>query len=164
MYWIGATLLLIAIVFPAFAQEDITLHKSCPYCGMDREKFAHSRVYIEFADGSTAGICSLHCAAIEMALNIDKTPKTIWVGDYATRKLVDIEKAYFVLDVSKPGVMTGRAKWAFANRADAENYIRMNGGVVTSHEEIMKASYEDLYQDTKTIRERRKMKRAGVKR
>ena len=64
------------------ANEDIKKHSSCKYCGMDREKFAHSRMLIEYDDGTQVGTCSLHCTAIDLALNLDKTPKLLWVGDY----------------------------------------------------------------------------------
>ena len=97
----------------SYAQEDITAHPSCPYCGMDRQKFGHSRVFIEFDDGSTLGTCSIHCAAIDLAVNIDKTPVTIQVGDYDTKQLIDAETAFWIIGGNKMGVMTTRAKWAF---------------------------------------------------
>lgn len=143
----------------AFAQDDIKKHPSCKYCGMDREKFAHSRIYIEYDDGTTEGTCSVHCAAIDLALNIDKTPKAIWVGDYNTKKLIDAEKAFWVIGGSKTGVMTKRAKWAFGKKEDAEKFISENGGNLAVFDEALKSAYEDMYQDTKMIREKRKMKR-----
>ena len=57
------------------------------------------------------------------------------------------------------GVMTKQAKWAFENKADADKFIEDNGGAIASFDNAMKASYEDMYQDTKMIREKRKMKR-----
>ncbi len=58
--------------------EDVTKHPECPYCGMDREKFAYSRVYVEYDDGSNAGTCSFAlCGDGPMALKIDKTPKSL---------------------------------------------------------------------------------------
>ena len=54
--------------------NDIVKAPSCPLCGMDRNKFNFSRVFIVYDDGSTFGGCSLHCAAIDMAVNIDKGP------------------------------------------------------------------------------------------
>ncbi len=143
----------------AFAQDDIKKHPSCKYCGMDREKFAHSRIYIEYDDGTTEGTCSVHCAAIDLALNIDKTPKAIWVGDYNTKKLIDAEKAFWVIGGSKTGVMTKRAKWAFGKKEDAEKLISENGGNLAVFDEALKSAYEDMYQDTKMIREKRKMKK-----
>jgi len=146
-----------------FAQEDIKAHPSCKYCGMDREKFAHSRVLIEYDDGSSLGTCSIHCAAVDLALHIDKTPKIIWVGDYGTKALVDVEKAAWVMGGNKMGVMTKRAKWAFAKKEDAEKFKAENGGEVASYDQVIKAAYEDMYQDTKMIRERRKMRRMEKK-
>jgi nitrous oxide reductase accessory protein NosL len=149
--------LFVLTVTYAYAQEDIQKHKSCPFCGMDREKFAHSRVLIEYDDGTTFGACSIHCAAVELAINIDKTPRMIQVGDYNTKKLIDAEKASWVIGGSKMGVMTKRAKWAFEKKDDAEAFIKENGGALAAFDEVMKAAYEDMYTDTKMIREKRKM-------
>ena len=139
------------------AQDDVAKQAACKYCGMDRKAFAHSRMLVTYEDGSTMGTCSLHCTAIELALIIDKTPKTIEVGDYKTKKLIDAEKAFWVIGGSKPGVMTKRAKWAFESKADAEAFIKENGGKLATFDEAMKAAYEDMYADTKMIREKRKM-------
>ncbi len=55
------------------------------------------------------------------------------------------------------GVMTKRAKWAFENKADAEKFIKENGGTPATFDDAMEAAYEDMYADTKMIREKRKM-------
>jgi len=143
----------------AQAQEDVQKHPSCKYCGMDREKFGHSRILIEYDGASGVGTCSIHCAAIDLAINIDKTPKAIQVGDYNSKALIDAAKASWVIGGSKMGVMTKRAKWAFENGQDAEKFIKENGGRIATFDEAMKAAYEDMYGDTKMIRERRKMRK-----
>jgi hypothetical protein len=145
------------------AQEDVKKHPACKYCGMDREKFAHSRFYVENEDGSSQGTCSIHCAAIDFALNIDKAPKTMQVGEYNTKALIDAERAFWVLGGNKPGVMTKRAKWAFATKEGAEKFMAENGGSPATFEQSFKASYEDMYADTKMIQERRKMRRMQEK-
>jgi copper chaperone NosL len=147
----------------SWAQEDVSKHPNCTYCGMDRAKFAHSRVLIEYDDGSTFGACSLHCAAIDMAVNIDKAPKAIYVGDYGNKKLIDAEKAIWVIGGDQMGIMTKRAKWAFENQADADSFTKGHGGELATFEQAIKASYEDMYQDTRMIREKRKMKRMKQK-
>jgi nitrous oxide reductase accessory protein NosL len=114
---------------------------------------------VVYDDGTEVGVCSLHCAAIDLAINIDKTPKTIYVGDFNAKKLIDAEKALWVIGGNKPGVMTKRAKWAFEEKADAEAYIQKEGGIIANFDQAISASYEDIYADTKMIRERRKMKR-----
>ena len=155
---LGMALFFLSAMF-AFveAQEDVQKHSSCKYCGMDRQKFAHSRIFIEYDDASSVGTCSIHCAAVDLALNIDKTPKIIQVGDYNTKNLLDAEKAFWVMGGSKMGVMTKRAKWAFDKKEDAEKFIKENGGENATFDVAMKAAYEDMYADTKMIRERRKM-------
>jgi copper chaperone NosL len=140
-----------------FAQEDTHKHKSCTYCGMDRQQFAHSRMLIMYEDGTEVGLCSLHCAAIELSLKLDKTPKTILVGDYGAKNLIDAEKATWVIGGSKPGVMTKAAKWAFEKKGDAEAFVSGNGGTIASFDQAIKAAYEDMYADTKMIRDKRKM-------
>jgi copper chaperone NosL len=131
--------------------------EACPLCGMEKEKFGHTWMVVEYDDGKKAGFCSIHCAAVDLATNIDKTPVKIDVGDYNTRKMIDAEKAYWVIGGSKPGVMSKRAKWAFEKKADADAYIKENGGTPATFDEAMKAAYEDMYADTKMIREKRKM-------
>ncbi len=139
--------------------EDVKQMPACKYCGMNREQFAHSRVFIEYDDGTAVGTCSIHCAAVELALQIDKTPKVIMVGDHGSKSLTDAEKAFWVMGGSKMGVMTKRAKWAFEKKEDAEKFIKENGGELSTFDGVIKAAYEDMYGDTKMIRERRKMKK-----
>jgi len=143
----------------ADAKADIVAHKACKYCGMDREKFAKSRMLIEYDDGSTVATCSIHCAAVDLANNIDRDPKSIRVADYTGKELTDAEQASWVILSGKPGVMTRNAKWAFANKAGAEAFMKEHGGKAATFDEALKASYEDMYNDTKMIRDkRRKMK------
>jgi nitrous oxide reductase accessory protein NosL len=150
------------LAFPAAAQtpDDVKHAPACKHCSMDREKFAASRMVVEYEDGTRTGVCSLHCAAIDLAVSLDGTPKTFWVADAGTKKLLDAEKAVWVLGGSRPGVMTKRAKWAFADRGAAEAFVKESGGTIVGFEDAMKAAYEDMYQDTKMIREKRKMMRA----
>jgi len=142
-----------------FAQEDIKNHPSCAYCGMNREQFAHSRMFVEYDDGTAGATCSLHCMAVELALRIDKIPKAIWVGDFNSKKLIDAEKASWIIGGNKMGVMTKRGKWAFEEKEDAEKFQKENGGDPATFEQAIKTAYEDMYADTKMIRERRKMKK-----
>lgn len=141
----------------AQTQEDVQSNPNCKYCGMDRQQFGHSRMLIEYDDGTTVATCSLHCTSIDLAINIDKTPKALKVGDFNTKKLIEAESAVWVIGGNKPGVMSKRAKWAFEKKEDAESYVKDNGGALTTLDEAMKASYEDMYSDTQMIREKRKM-------
>ena len=138
-------------------------HSSCSYCGMDRVKFSHSRMLIDYADGSVVGTCSLRCAAVELALSIDKTPEKILVGDFNSKELIDAEKAFWVVGGSNRGVMTSRAKWAFDSRDAARKFTAKNGGELVGFDAAIKAAYEDLYKDTQMIRKKRKAKKMKMK-
>lgn len=159
-----AALAVLGLAGPGLARaqphEDVRASPSCRHCGMDREKFARSRMLVEYEDGTKVGLCSIHCAAVELAVAIDRSPTAILVADRTTGRLVEAERAVWVVGGSEPGVMTGRAKWAFADRAGADAFVAANGGTIATFDEAMKASYEDMYQDTKAIRERRKAMRA----
>jgi copper chaperone NosL len=138
-------------------ENDVKEIPACKHCGMNREMFAHSRMLIEYDNGTREGLCSLHCTAVDLALNLDKTPKTIKVADFNTKALIDAEKAVWVIGGSKPGVMTKNAKWAFDDKADAEKFRQANGGRIANFDEALEVAYKDLASDTKMIREKRKM-------
>lgn len=144
---------------PVFAAQDQVEHPACQYCGMDRTTFAHSRVYLKYDDNTSVGTCSLHCAAMDMALKIDKTPLAIQVADFNTKALIDAETAVWVIGGSKMGVMTKRAKWAFGTKEAAEAFVKEFGGQLSGFDQAVKAAFEDMYDDVKMIREKRKMMR-----
>lgn len=148
----------LTLALPCFS-DDLKDHPTCKYCGMDRQMFAHSRMLVEYDDGSTVGTCSLHCLAIDLVLNIDKTPKGFFVGDYNGRTLIDAEKAFWIIGGSKPGVMTKRAKWAFEKKEAADKFLLDNGGTQAMFDAALQAAYQDIGDDTKMIRERRKLRR-----
>jgi nitrous oxide reductase accessory protein NosL len=156
---ITVCLVSVGLTFAEQTKEDISVHKACRYCGMDRGTYNFSRMLIEYDDGTNVGFCSIHCAAVDLATNIDKTPNAIKVGDFNGKHLIDAEKAFWVVGGSKPGVMSKRGKWAFEKKEDAENFMKTNQGKVVSFEEAMKTAYEDMHEDTKAIRERRKLRR-----
>ena len=143
----------------SFAHEDVDNAPSCKYCNMDRGKFAHSRMIVEYDDGTTVATCSIHCLAIDLANNINKGPVAIMVGDYNTKQLIDAEKAFWVVGGKQNGVMTKQAKWAFIDKSAAEKFISEHGGAMVDFDQAMKAAYESMYEDTKMIRNKRKMMR-----
>jgi copper chaperone NosL len=120
-----------------FAQVAVEAPASCKQCGMDRTFFAHSRMLVVYADGSSTGTCSLHCADVDMKKNSGKPVKALKVADFNSKKLIDARKATWVIGGKKSGVMTSVAKWAFAKRSDAESFIKEQGGEVASFDEAI---------------------------
>ena len=128
----------------AGAADTVENPKYCKQCGMDRTVFAQSRMLIIFADGTTVGVCSLHCAVAEMKQNKDKQVTSLMVADYATRELIDARTAIWVVGGNKEGVMTSVPKWAFAKREEAQEFVKENGGKVTSFDQVMRAAEEEV--------------------
>ena len=156
----GRTLCLTLCLFLWAGFWDGHLHaeeQSCFYCGMHRSKYEHSWVIITHEDGSREGVCSIHCAAIDMALHTDKPVRAITVGDFDTEKQIDANKAYWVIGGDIMGVMTVRAKWAFETKDRADNFIKHHGGRPATFQEVLKEAFEDMYQDTLMIRKHRKL-------
>jgi copper chaperone NosL len=116
---------------------DVKAHQACLHCGMDREKFAHSRMLITYSDGSSAGVCSIHCAATELKAGKGKTVKSVEVADLNSKKLVEAGKATWVIGGSRKGVMTRTPKWAFAKKDDAAAFISKNGGKTATYKEAL---------------------------
>jgi nitrous oxide reductase accessory protein NosL len=133
---------------------DIQKHPTCGICGMDREAFGYSRILVAYDDGASFGACSLRCAAIDMIARLDKTPVAVSVGDYGTRALIDADRAFWIIGGSEPGVMTDRAKWAFASEKDALTFRSAKGGTLAGFDEAMTAAFTDLYAEIKSSRER----------
>ncbi len=140
------SILIIALSTPVFAENDISTFKKCKICGMDREKFSFSRVLIEYRDGGREGLCSIQCAAAEIA-GSHKATGAIMVADYNSHELIDAGKAFWVMGGSKQGVMTLLAKWAFGDGSSAEKFIKENGGEPADFDRIMEASTWEIRQN-----------------
>jgi copper chaperone NosL len=149
-------LIVVLVASVAFAQGDLKMHPSCPVCGMDRQQYGHSRVLVEYDDRTTLGACSVHCLAVEMAARREKTITGVQVADFFTKQLVPAARAYWVVGGNIPGVMTIRGKWAFGEKEEAEKFIRDHGGRQAGYTEVMKVVFEDMYEDLRMARERKK--------
>jgi len=145
----AAALLIIFCALPGYAQEDTKKFAACRYCKMDRAKFGHTRMLIEYSDGTSAATCSIHCSAVDLVQNRTKIPCRILVGDYGARRLIDATAAFWVIGGNKPGVMTDMGKWAFEKQGDAEAFLNKNGGKHATFQEALRAAYEGLYEDMK---------------
>lgn len=143
--WIAVLLVLSlgSICIAADKVEKVEAPDACVHCGMDRTKFGHSRMIVTYADGSSAGTCSLNCVVTDLLKNKEKEVKSFQVADYNTRKLIDAKTASWVIGGSKNGVMTKVPKWAFADKKGAEAFIKANGGKPATFDEALKAAEKE---------------------
>ena len=123
--------------------EDVRKHNFCPHCGMDREKYSHSRILITYSDGYSVGVCSIHCAAIELKASKTKVIRSIEVADFQTGKLIPAEKAVWVIGGNRKGVMTAVPKWAFTGLKAARAFIQANGGTLGTYKEVLSRAEKD---------------------
>lgn len=145
------------------AENDIGKQPRCPYCGMDRKQFGHTRMLVHYSDDLSDGTCSLHCAAISLAVNVDREPKAIYVGDNAaaaeTKPLVEVGKATFLIGSGIKGVMTKRSKMAYGTADAARAAQAAHGGELAGFDQALLAAYADMAADVAMIRKNREERR-----
>ncbi len=144
-------------------ENDIDKAPKCPYCGMDRKQFHHSRMVVHYSDDLYDGTCSLHCAAVSLSLNLDRDPKAIWVADNAAagdvKPLVEVDKASFLVGGSQKGVMTKRSKVAYGSAEAAKASQVANGGELANFDQALLAAHTDMAGDVAMIRKMRTERR-----
>lgn len=148
---------------PQAQVNDIGKYAKCPYCGMDRKQYHHSRMLVQYSDDLADGVCSLHCAAISLSLNVDREPKAIWVGDNAApgdiKPLVEVDKATFLVGSQLPGVMTANSKVAYGNEDAAKAAQATQGGELVKFDQALLTAYTDMSKDVSRIRKNRAERR-----
>lgn len=148
---------------PKAAENDIEKYPKCPYCGMDRKQYHHSRMLVHYSDDLADGTCSIHCAAISLSLNVDRDPKGIYVGDNASgaeiKPLVEVDKATFLIGSSIKGVMSKTSKVAYGAAEAAKAAQTASGGEIGDFDKALLATYTGMAQDVATIRKMRAERR-----
>lgn len=148
---------------PEPLKDELKKYPKCPYCGMDRREFHHSRHLVQYSDDLVDGTCSIHCLALSLSLNIDREPKAIWAADFGAagevKPLINVDQAAYLIGSGLPGVMTGRSKKAYASLEAAAEARAKHGGEVGDFNQALLAAYTDMARDTIAIRKRREERR-----
>ena len=147
--------------------DELKKYPRCRYCGMERAKFSHSRHLIVYEDDAVDATCSLHCAAIGLSLNMDRGPKSIYAGDAgadaASKPLVLVDSASYVVDPSRPGTMTKVSVLAFADKAKAEAAAKASAGAeVVDFNAALRKAYVVMADDTIMLRQKRRETRSKM--
>ncbi len=146
-------------------ENEFEKYPRCPYCGMMRKMWSHTRHLIVYDDDTVDGTCSIHCAAISLSLNMDRGPKVIYAGDAGAegevKPLADTAEMTYVINSKKMGTMTKVSKWAFADAAKAEAAAaEAEGTAMVGFDDALRLAFADMAEDTIAIRKRRAEKRA----
>lgn len=139
--------------------NELANHPKCPYCGMDRTKWHHSRHLVQYDDGLVDGTCSIHCLAISLSLNIDRGPKAIYAADFGSdakiKPLVNVDEAHYLIGSGLRGTMTKKSKMAFSSQDAAKSEQKKSGGELGGFDNALEAAYLSMASDTMMTRKRR---------
>jgi len=144
-------------------KDELKKYPKCPYCGMDRTMWNHSRHLVHYDDNLVDGTCSLHCLAISLSLNLDRGPKAIYAADFGSdsqiKPLVNVDQATYLAESDLPGTMTRQSKMAFSSPEAAQAARKIHGGELVDLDEALARAYLSMAKDTAMIRKKRAAKR-----
>jgi nitrous oxide reductase accessory protein NosL len=143
--------------------DELAKYPKCPYCGMDRREWHHSRHLVHYEDNLVDGTCSLHCAAVSLSLNLDRGPKAIYAADFGSsekiKPLVNVDEITYLIGSRLPGTMSKTSKMAFAQETAASAAQQENGGELGNFGTALRTAYVNMAEDTLMIRQRRAERR-----
>ncbi len=144
-------------------ENELKKYPKCPYCGMDRKMWNHSRHLVHYDDDLVDGTCSIHCLAISLSLNLDRGIKAIYAADFGAdakpKPLVNVDEVTYLIGSKLPGTMTAKSKMAFADAEKAKTALGKEGGKLGKFADALKEAYLGMANDTLMIRKRRMEKR-----
>ncbi len=118
----------------------------CPVCGMNLKMFYKTSHASKIEGKIDRQYCSMRCLVVDMQKHKIDT-KDIKVVDVTSEKLIDAEKAYYVLGSKVPGTMSKISKLAFAKKEDALAFAKKMGGRVVDFFTALKSAKESLKTD-----------------
>ena len=143
--------------------QDIEKTPKCPYCGMDRKEHNKTRMLVQYADDLSDGVCSIHCLALSLSLNIDREPKNIWGPDFAAaaepRPLLPVEQLTYLIGAELKHAMTKKSKHSFASVDIAKEFQGKHGGTLGNFNDALRESYLGMSEDVAQIRKSRDERR-----
>ncbi len=144
-------------------EDELKKYPRCPYCGMNRTMWNHSRHLVHYDDNLIDPTCSLHCTAISLSLNLDRGIKAVYAADFASdskiKSLVNVDEATYLVGSDLPGTMTKESKMAFSSSVAAKTARKSHGGELLDFDTALSRAYLSMAKDTAMIRKKRAAKR-----
>ena len=148
-------------------KDELNKYKRCPYCGMVRKMWNHSRHLVHYDDDLIDPTCSLHCVAISLSLNLDRGIKAIYAADFGSDKkikpMINVDKVTYLAGSDLPGTMTKQSKMAFSSQKAAMAANKSHGGELVDFDKALTRAYLSMANDTAMIRKKRAAKRKKMK-
>jgi copper chaperone NosL len=147
-------------------ENELKKYPKCPYCGMDRTMWHHSRHLVHYDDNMADGTCSIHCLSISLSLNLDRGIKAVYAADFgaddAVKPLVEADSATYLIGSKLKGTMSAKSKMAFAANEKAKAMQGKKGGELAAFDDALRETYLGMANDTMMIRKRRAEKRKNM--
>lgn len=124
--------------------KDLVQYPDCLNCGMSRKSCAHSRMVVEYADGTRRAECGLHCLLAELIDQPGRRPKRILAADYHDKKLAEAEKSCWVRYDNAVECRGSKVMLAFRTEQGADDFIASFGGRKLNYDEALKLTYLDI--------------------
>lgn len=144
-------------------ENELDKYGKCPYCGMDRKEHHRTRMLVQYSDDLVDGVCSIHCLALSLSLNIDREPKLILGPDYAAsiepRPLLPVDDLVYLIGADLKHAMTKRSKHSFASLTAAKEFMGKHGGSLGNFNDALRETYLDMAGDVAMIRKNRAERR-----
>ena len=146
----------VASAEPTLTQEGKE-KKWCPVCGMNLKMFYKTSHTAQHPDGKHRQYCSIRCLAVDhQEHNISL--ETVQVVDVNSEKLIDVKKAFYVLNSKIKGTMTKVSKLAFATQKEAAIFSKANGGEVVDFKTAFEKANESLKIDIAMVNTKKQKK------
>jgi nitrous oxide reductase accessory protein NosL len=118
--------------------------EKCDNCGMDRNKWARTRHEFRTSKGPFH-TCSIFCVAV-MSMKFKEAPVKVSVADYLhPERMIDADKAFYVIGSTAPGTMTIVSKIAFPSKEDAQRFVSRYGGTISGFKGALAAARKEIH-------------------
>ena len=125
----------------AIIMQDGKEKSSCSRCGMKLPMFYKTNHVATTASGKINQYCSIHCLTEHKHKETTQNERVVNV---TTLEFIEAKKAFYVVGSKKKGTMSRVSKYAFANKTDAQMFIKKYGGKITSYDEAIKIAEKDF--------------------
>jgi len=129
----------------------------CPVCGMKIAMFYKTSHTSKLKNGNPRQYCSIRCLVVDMqeyGIKLDD----IGVVDASTQKIIDANKAYYVLGSNVKGTMSKVSKLAFETQKDAKEFVKKHKGKVVDFTTALESAKKSLKSDIAMIKKKKEKK------
>ena len=127
----------------------------CSVCGMNLKMFYKTSHIAQIQSHKKHQYCSMRCLVVDMK---EHKLKDIKVVDAKSEKIIDADKAFYLLGSKIRGTMSKKSKLAFEHESDAKEFQKTYKGKLLSFNEALKNAKESLSSDMAMVTRKKEKK------